>query len=74
MNYWENQLSKFREMKRKSVGITELLAVAENYLTKIKSLQEEKQQESESLKKEIEALKEENKSLRDELEIAWKSS
>jgi cell division protein FtsB len=70
-SFWDDQLKKFREMKRKSAPVTELLAVAEDVLIKLRNLKQEKDTEIAKLTAENQSLKQTNNDLMNELDKAW---
>lgn len=71
--HWTDKLQKFKDVKRKTANMDELIQLAESMANKIASLKSEAQAKEDADKKEIEALKSEVKDLRDELDIAWKN-
>lgn len=74
LKYWTESLEKLKTSKKKSASHMELLTFTENLLTKLVSLNDEKNATIDKLTKELEEANESNKSLREELEIAWKNS
>ena len=71
--HWSDQLQKFKDLKRKSAHLDELIVLAESMVSKIETLAKESKTLKENSDKEIDLLKKEAKDLRDELDIAWKN-
>lgn len=72
--HWSDKLQTFKNLKRKSAHLEEIIALADLMVSKIESLTKEKNTLQEASEKEITLLKQEAKDLRDELDIAWKNN